>query len=804
MVTLKRLLNLASLCIMSATATHELHGQVESLPVPQVTVSGIVYDTLSGKPIPFAIVRVAQTDSSTLTDRRGHYRLRLPVGEWQLEFRQIGYAVAIETVAVSGETSELDVYMRPLPVTLASVVITDTAESRATRIIRRAIARKNDVLSRIKDYRYDAYVKLVISNLAKNEDSADAVFLITETETTAYWEQPDKYQEVITARRQSSNLDAENNLVSVGQIVNFNKDRIDLQKYAVVSPTADDALDHYTYHLVDSLDVDGRKVFRLAIVPNTDGAPLFVGMIDIADSTYDVYMIDVGFNEGVRFDFFENLRYRQRLRDYGDDRWMPYEINFSGEVHFGIPIPGVPKNLRFEHRASLSDFRFDEGNLPSTVGQFVMVVDEKADDVDSTAWDDRHGGSLSAVEREAYARIDSTARKPATLGRHLANGAGLLVFLSTDPNFVHFNRTESAYLGAGWTFRELSPSVTLPVKLGYSFGREKWQYELGAQFRLSASRGLWMGAGYRDDVVRRPTIVSSSYNPTYLSFLVKLDPLDYYREKGFTAFLSGRLTNHSRLEVRYNDFDQEWIPIVTDYSLFNVDKTIRENPPIVDGKLRSLSATLTYDSRPMLRQKGRDYRFNSLTYTQVAAGIEYANPDLMPTDFDFGRYFVRLRRRQRTFNWGLTTIDAYAGASSGELPPQRYFVVDFGKGAFFEEGGFSTMHENNFYGNRAAMIVVSHNFDRMLFQKSRIPLIEDLPFTIAVHTGFFWTDFIEHDPNPGDDLLARAPTAYSELGFGIGNLTPFIAPLNFAVYFSWQLSSYPTEGFQFRIGVPSL
>jgi hypothetical protein len=773
-VILKSLFTVGFSFVALVAGTLVLQGQAEPSSASRVTIRGTVYDALSGKPVPFAIVRALQTDSSALTDRRGRYRLRVPAGDWQLEFRQIGYEVATETIAVTGEPAPLDVYMTPLAVSLAAVVITDTVESRATRIIRRAIARKNDVLSRIQDYRYDAYVKLVINNLEKNEDSADAVLLITETETTAYWEQPDRYQEVITARHQSSNLDAENNLVSVGQIVNFNRDRIDLQKYAVVSPTADDALDHYTYHLVDSLTVDGRNVYRLAIVPNTDGAPLFVGMIDITDSTYDVISIDVGFNEAVRFDFFENLRYRQKLTDYGDDHWMPSDIAFTGEVHFGIPIPGVPRHLGFEHRATLGDFRFDEGNLPTTLGQFVIVVDEGADDVDSTTWTDRRAESLRPVEKEAYARIDSVANTPVTFGRGVANGAGIF-----------------------------SPNVTLPVKLGYSFGRDEWQYDVGAQVRLSAHRGLWIGGAYRNDVVRRPTIVSRSYNPTYLALLIKLDPLDYHRERGYTLFVSGRVTNHSRLELRYGDFDQEWIPAVTDFSFFNVNDTMRANPPIVDGKLRSVSATLTYDSRPMLRQKGRDFRLNSLTYTQVTAGFEYANPDFINNDFDFGRYYVRLRRRQRTFNWGLTTIDAYAGASSGELPPQRYFTVDFGKGAFFEEGGFSTMHETNFYGNRAGMVVVSHNFDRMLFQKSGIPLVKKVPFTLAVHAGLFWTDFVDHSPNPGDEVLTTAPTAYTELGFGIGNLTPFISPLNMAVYFSWQISSYATEGFQFRIGVPT-
>ena len=790
---------LATLVVAAAPLT----GQADTASSARVTISGTVYSTFSGKPIPFAIVRVTETDSSAITDRKGRYRMRLPAGESRLEFRQIGFEMTAITVNVVADEADRDVFMNHRAIALEPVVITDTGESRANRIMRRAIARKNDLLARIHDYRYDAYVKLVITDLGKDEDSAEAVLLITETETTAYWEQPDKYQEVITGRRQSSNLDAENNLVTVGQIANFNRNRIDLEKYAIVSPTADDALDHYSYHLVDSLFQDGNKVFRLAIVPHTAGAPLFVGMIDIADSTYDVLSIDVGFNEAVRFDFFENLRYRQRLRDYGDDHWMPSEITFSGEIRFGIPIPGVPKRLAFNHQASLEDFRFDQGNLPSDIGTFLLVVDEAADDGDSTAWNERRSLNLSDLEQRAYARIDSIRSEPASLGTRVMNGTLIALFLSTNPDFFRFNRTESVYLGAGWTWLNLSPKVTLRTKLGYSFGRKAWQYELGGEYRLSARHGVWLGGSYHNGVVSRPTIVSYSYNPTYLALMVRLDPLDYFQEEGFTLRLRGRLFGHTELALQYNDFGQTSIPVVTDYSIFNVDRTVAANPPITDGRMRSTEATLTYDSRPLYRQKGRDFRVSSLTYTQVTVGVELSSPKVMQSDFDFGRYFVQLKRRQRTFNWGLTTIDAYAGVSSGQLPPQRYIVVDFGKGAFFEEGGFSTMQETNFFGNRAAMLVVSHNFDRMLVQKSGIPFVETLPFTIAVHGGLFWTDFVNQTDVPGLESMATAPHAYSEIGFGIGNLTPFTSPLNMAIYFSWQLSSYPTRGFQFRIGVPT-
>jgi hypothetical protein len=241
---------------------------------------------------------------------------------------------------------------------------------------------------------------------------------------------------------------------------------------------------------------------------------------------------------------------------------------------------------------------------------------------------------------------------------------------------------------------------------------------------------------------------------------------------------------------------------VTDYSIFEDDKLQRPNTPIVDGTLRSLSGSLSFDSRPLLKQGRRDYYFNSFTYTQISLGAEYASPSFIENDFDFFRVFGRLWRRQRTFNMGLTTINAVAGLSTGQLPPQRYFTVDFGRGAFVQPNSFTTMNETNFSGNRAAMVYVNHDFDQQLFRRSRIPLLREVPFTASVHGGVFWTDLVDHMANPGDMDVLTAPSAYSEIGFGIGNLTPMIAPFNFAVSFTWQLSSYDTDRFEFRIGVP--
>jgi len=69
--------------------------------------------------------------------------------------------------------------------------------------------------------------------------------------------------------------------------------------------------------VLDTLAVDGRRVFRLALAPRSDASPLFVGVNRHRRFRVRRWAIDVGVNRTVLFNFVRNLRYRQRLRRHG-------------------------------------------------------------------------------------------------------------------------------------------------------------------------------------------------------------------------------------------------------------------------------------------------------------------------------------------------------------------------------------------------------------------------------------------------------------------------------------------------------
>ncbi len=259
-----------------------------------------------------------------------------------------------------------------------------------------------------------------------------------------------------------------------------------------------------------------------------------------------------------------------------------------------------------------------------------------------------------------------------------------------------------------------------------------------------------------------------------------------------------RPLDFTRLELHYNDQEQSTLPVVTDYSLLTPSRSPRGNGFVVNGRMRSVSGSFTYDSRSLLRRDGLESRLPSLTWTRINVSAEVASPGLIPDDFDFRRYSLQVERHQHTLGLGITTINALVGITTGTVPPQRYFTIDFGMRRLgFQGGGFKTLGDTGFAGNRVAMLSVRHDFGRLLFAKSGLPVIRRLPFTFSLYGAAFAIDFVDHAPYPGDSAFRTTSGPYSEAGFAVGNLVPFLAPLNLGAQFTWQLSRQSTRRFQF-------
>jgi hypothetical protein len=491
------------------------------------------------------------------------------------------------------------------------------------------------------------------------------------------------------------------------------------------------------------------------------------------------------------------LRYGLRYARFQNEFWLPVEVRFQGRAELPGGLPGIPSLLGFEHFASVSNYQLDPGLPGSGFSDVQIEVAEGADDYDSAAWYQGQAVPLTSSEVQAYKRIDSLEQLPASMTDRLLFGtaAAAALLLGAESDFFRFNRVEDVYLGAGNTFR-LNRHVDARIKLGYSFGTRLVEHQVGGEYYFDHHLRPRVGFDYRLRAVARPSATTAnSYNPSTLALLAQLDPFNYYETQDVEVRVSLKPMSFQRLTLLYHDEAHRSLPVNTTYAMFPRDRGVRDNPLVADGKLRSLEARWSLDSRPLYREEGRDLRMDATEYWRLELAAEFASPDLIDNDFEFTRWQARLHRRQQTLGLGLTSLDLYAGGAGGTLPPQRYFAADFGKGIFFNRGAYQTLDEQTFGGDRVVSASVYHNFRRLLFTRTNWPIVRDIPFWLSVHGGVMWADFVNLAPIPGDEAGLSADRAYSELGFGIENLLPFMEPANVSLHFSWQLSDYDTRGF---------
>jgi hypothetical protein len=754
-------------------------------------ITGIVYDTQSGAPIPSVTIRVEGTGQSMMTNATGQYRLKLQNGVFTLKFSHIAYYT--DSVAIQSDDSAMvrDINLRPSVQFLKGMKVYPRAYDPAQKIILEAIARKDSILAKMKSISFEVYTRLV----ARNRNKADSVNItfITETQSISYYQWPDKLKEVIISRRQSANWEPEMNTIAMGWFIDLNESRINFEGTSIVSPTAKDALCYYNYYLLDTVYIDNHPIFRLEVEPKTESTPLFVGTLDIADSSFAVAGMEVGLNTAAEIPFLKDFKYSLRYAKFEDSRWMPIESHVSVDIN--INFPGVPP-LSMDIIAAMHDYNFNI-NHPKGTFDYALEVAEDADKADTVAWDSRQSVPLTLGEIKGYSRIDSLTKAVPVYKKVMFGILSLTALASSQYDIFHFSRVEGFYLGLG---SKLNVTSRLGVRVGsgWTFSGKYWQNKFGIDYVISPRQRLKVGAEYHKEIARRPTIISSSNgNSTVTALFAKSDPYDYFREEGFMAYLETKVVSRKVMfSISARNFNQYSVNNKTDYGIFSANQHHRPNPAIVNGRFRAITAGLNWETSEWIKNKKKEESYQSFPYTKINVSAELSAPQFMKSDFDFQRYSLWFYHRQRLLGLGINSLFMYLGESEGILPPQRYFTVDCAVGVFYNAMTFKTMGQQNFAGNRALAAYLEHNFGRSLFLKSGLPLIKNLPYTLSIHGGIFWTDFRNHLPQPDDGEALLARHSYREIGFSVGNL-----PLLLKLYFTWQLSHYPTNRFSFVFNI---
>ena len=364
-------------------------------------------------------------------------------------------------------------------------------------------------------------------------------------------------------------------------------------------------------------------------------------------------------------------------------------------------------------------------------------------------------------------------------------------------NFIYrFNRVEGHFFGLGsekryyWGGeRKFSSYGTV----GWGFKSHRWRYVIGVdrQFSLSgvddeAGHILEFGVQGRSLTDSKEGWIIRTNENTAAAIFLHEDFHDYFGREGFGAHTAYYYQNPeitAQLKIEYASDRYESLDKRTEWSIFGGNKVFRLNPPIAEGRMRSVILRPGFSSveRTVRGQEG----------WSIYATAEIADENL-GGDFSFSRLVADIRRYQPLSRYDGFNVRLRVGTSGGRIPVQKIFDV----------GGLGTLHGRSYKsagGNRLilanAEYIVNGDFlndldfwPSWLLRNVNFILMGDAAFVGAAPPEDGWTEGFKG---------VRFSDFKSDLGVGLSNRNGSLR-----LGFAWRTDVKAPARFFFRFTRP--
>jgi len=311
-------------------------------------ISGKITDT-DGKAIPFANIYIKELATGTTSNIDGQYHLDLPVGEWNLQYRYLGYKTKEVKVSMSENDLEMDVALASQTYQLKEVKVLASGEDPAYFVMRKAIAMGDYYTKQVSEYDNMVYLKgsgkitsvpkLFKKKLAEEDITVGKTF-VTENISKIHFELPNKVEEEVISMR-SSGLDEQADPM---QFITTNL--YNTRDDGFISPLDRSAFSVYKFQLESVFEDQGRTINRIKVIPKRKGKDLFRGFLNIAETYWNIHSADLKLSLPMT-----EVHMHQLYAPVSDGVWMPVSFDFN------IKFKGMGFGLNAMYVASIKDYK---------------------------------------------------------------------------------------------------------------------------------------------------------------------------------------------------------------------------------------------------------------------------------------------------------------------------------------------------------------------------------------------------------------------------------------------------------------
>ncbi len=406
-------------------------------------ISALIKDSHSDEVIPFASVLLKKSKIGKLSDSAGRFIIR--VNEEALNdsllITYVGYKNSATSLSIpKGDTLFLTISMERG--SLQKEVVVKSKYSRGWILWRKIVKKKpeNDRY-RFSNFGYELYNKLEVDINRINADkiksigllrpfgflldktidstSEDKPFLpifLTETISDYYYEKnPLKRREEIKASRTSGlkNESVQKLLGGMDQNVNVYNNYILVFDKRFISPISDNGDAFYSYRLIDTQYVGGKRFLHLVFAPKHKGENTFDGDCWVHDSSFAIQKMNLRLSAEANINFVEKMSIIQEYKFINDSIWFlskdkfVIDVSALGKQKFGVT---GRKTTTYENVSINSQLVLNVLKKNKILEETVLLPG--ATEQPEIYWQESRHETLSKNEKAIYALVDTLQQMP--------------------------------------------------------------------------------------------------------------------------------------------------------------------------------------------------------------------------------------------------------------------------------------------------------------------------------------------------------------------------------------------------------
>jgi len=509
---------------------------------------------------------------------------------------------------------------------------------------------------------------------------------------------------------------------------------LEIIEIPVQNPLSNVGRNLFVFKLIDSTEIQNRKVYRVYFQPKKLKSNRLRGLLyidaenyGVAKAFYRIYGV-ANINAAYTFTY---------LKEH--NIWFPKKRSFNvvkGDNSQDLKILGgtikfsSTNNNRIKSDASdqtyikIESTPYDiEINKPVTFRNPKIKIDVRGDIMNQPDifWSNFKRDTLDIRKIPTYVKLDSISRAESIeqkllFGKKIINGYIPFKIVDIDlRSIVKYNNYEGFRFGVGGsTNAKLSSDYKIGFFGAYGLKDEKFKFGLTPSVAIDKQTNSWVSISYTDDLNEIGQIRFATEQKRFRIYDPRpINISTFYNSKAYSAFIESKFI--PKVETYFALYRGEIQPlfnyvflakdgVFTKFKMTTAQLSLQWNP--FSGYMQTDSGRIEIEKR---------YPRFSFQYTKSI-------PNFLGNDFDFSKFDFRIVQEIPYLSGQNTSFILQAGMASGDIPITHLYSIApnnlnretiIQRITFAGKNSFETMYFNEFFSNNYVSFQTRHTFNKV-------------------------------------------------------------------------------------------